>query len=902
MATPKLALIDVSALVHRAYHALPPMSTKAGMPTNAIYGFITMLQKVITTVKPTHMVAAFDVKGPTFRKKAFADYKAHRKKMADDLVPQLEGVRSVVKAFGIPMLSHQGFEADDIIGTLVEKIGASALKIIVTGDQDTFQLIDDTTRVFTLKRGVTDTILYDAALVREKFGFDVKFLPDYKGLRGDPSDNLPGVRGIGDKTARELIAQYGSIEHIYAHLDDIPVRARTKLEGQRETALLNRTLGTIRRDVPFDFDLAQAVFGTYDLQAVRAVFETFEFKSLVARLPQAQAEETPSLFKEEAEPSALPEHYHLVTTEDEQRQLRERLEAETIVAFDTETDGLGPRLFPIVGMSFAVKRGKTIDAWYVPMTPEALRPWKEFFENPAIKKVGHNIKYDMEVLLQSGIVLQGIVFDSMIANYLLKPQSRHHSLDAVAQEELSYTPIPLTHLIGQGKNQKKVSQVPLLDLARYAAEDAEVSYKLYEVLEPRIGDAGLRRVLYDLEVPLIPVLAALEMHGVKVDASKLKSLEQEVSKTIANLKKKIWSLAGEEFNINSTKQLRHILFEKLALPTHTIAKKQSGFSTAASELEKLRHEHALIPLLEEYRELSKLLSTYITTLPSLIDLRTQRLYSTFNQTIAATGRLSSTDPNLQNIPVKTPLGQSIRAAFVAEEGFTLIKADYSQFELRLVAHMSRDEKMMDTFRSGKDIHTATAAWIYGIPQDDVTPQQRREAKTINFGVLYGMGAQKFAREAGMSVERAKSFIGRYREQYSGITRFMEETVRHARETGFVETLFGRRRPVPELHARAPGIRAQAERIAFNFPIQGTQADILKKAMIELHQALAQQFPQARMVLTVHDELVVEAPTNEVSVVATLMKKIMEGAYTLDVPVVVEVAQGNNWRDMEPVTV
>ncbi len=893
---PKLALIDSHALIHRAYHALPPMSTRAGVPTNAVYGFVTMLLKMFSTLKPTHVVAAFDVKGGTFRDKEFADYKAHRKEADQELIVQFDLVKEVLKAFGIPVIFKKGFEADDVIGTIVNRLDGQMRTVIITGDMDTLQLVDEDTGVFTLKRGITDTILYTPELVREKYGFGPEHVVDYKGLAGDPSDNIPGVSGVGQKTAKDLILQFGSVENIFKNLSRVPDTYRKKLEGQEKAALFSKKLATIKRDVPIEFDLKDAELAGYDTQKVREVFEKFEFRSLLDKLPAGGTGIQPTLFadakrstNDEAQMTKMPENYHLIETKKEADALKQDLKKAEIVAFDTENDSLGIQ-HPIVGMSFALRQaqGKHIQAYYVPVNPESVKKWRDVLEDPKIKKTGHNLKYDMKILAQSGIQLKGVVFDSMLASYLLHPGARAHGLDTLAVQELNHHPIPLTSLIGSGKDQKKVSEVPLLDLARYAAEDAELALRLYEKLKKQLEAEKLERVLEELEVPLVTVLADMELAGVAVDVKQLKKLQKKVAARIEELKKTIWKAAGGEFNINSTQQLREVLFNKLKLSTVNISRKQSGFSTAASELNKLAGQHPIIEMMSEYRELSKLQNTYIEVLPELVDKKTGRIYGEFNQVIAATGRLSSQNPNLQNIPARTELGQEIRAAFAAPAGALFVKADYSQIELRLAAHLSQDEKMTAAFRAGEDIHAATATAL-GI--------SRRAAKTLNFGVLYGMGPQSFARAAKVSVEEARSFIGRYREQYSGLTRFIEATLEETRATQTVTTMFGRKRVMPEINSRAPVIRAQAERIAFNFPLQGSAADILKKAMIALHAHLQEKFPKAKLILTVHDELVAEVPEKDAKKVAKDMKKIMESVATLDVPLVVDVAIGKNWRDM-----
>lgn len=893
---PKLALIDSHALIHRAYHALPPMTTRKGMPTNAVYGFVTMLLKMFATLKPTHVVAAFDVKGPTFREKEYEEYKAHRKEADEELIVQFDLVKRVLQAFGIPVIFKKGFEADDVIGTIVTRLGGQMRTVIITGDMDTLQLVDEDTGVFTLKRGITDTILYTPELVREKYGFGPEHITDYKGLAGDPSDNIKGVAGVGQKTAQELIKQFGSVEEIFADLNTVPEKYRRKLKGQEKAALQSKRLATIARDVPIEFDLTKAKLAGYDSSKVRKVFEELEFRSLLAKLPRGGTEIQPTLLaaastkhNTQNTKSKLPDHYHLVQTKKEAEELKKNLKKAKIVAFDTENDALGAREYPIVGMSFALPG----HAYYVPVNRESVKEWRDILEDEEIKKTGHNLKYDMKVLAQSGVRLRGVVFDSMLASYLLHPGARAHGLDTLSVQELNHHPIPLTSLIGSGKDQKKVSEVPMLDLARYAAEDAELALRLYEKLKEQLEREKLERVLEELEVPLVSVLADMELSGVQVDAKQLTKLQKKVAQRIEELKKNIWAAAGGEFNINSTQQLREVLFNKLKLSTVNIARKQSGFSTAASELNKLMDQHLIIEMLSEYRELSKLQNTYIEVLPELVDKKTGRIYGEFNQVVAATGRISSQNPNLQNIPARTELGQEIRAAFAAPAGALFVKADYSQIELRLAAHLSQDEKMLAAFRAGADIHAATGAAL-GI--------SRRAAKTLNFGVLYGMGSQSFARAAKVSVEEARSFIGRYRQQYSGLTKFIEATLEEARATQVVTTMFGRKRLIPEINSRAPVIRAAAERAAFNFPLQGSAADILKKAMITLHKHMQKKFPKAKLILTVHDELVAEVPEKEAKSFAKDMKKIMESVTTLDVPLVVDMAVGKNWRDMEKVDV
>lgn len=896
----KLAIIDAHALIHRAYHALPPMTTPEGAPVNAVYGFTAMLIKMIATLKPTHVIAAFDMKGPTFRHVEYEGYKAQRKPLEDNLVVQFDIVRDVVRAFSIPIYEKQGFEADDIIGTIVKKLEKEIPIVVVTGDMDTLQLVSENTSVFTLKRGISDTILYTPELVKEKYGFEPKYIPDYKGLAGDPSDNIKGVSGIGVKTAKDLVGQFGPLEAIFEHSNELPSRAKKYIVGHENDALFSRKLAIIHQDVPVEIVLGDAEFITYDEKKVRVEFQKLGFRSLIARLPKSQNGFQPTLGMKTAEEVVLPDGYLIAQLREDQLILQKILKTKKIIAFDTETDGLGGRTSPIIGMSFACHGESGIQAWYVPINSATVLLWKDFFEDQTIQKTGHNVKYDMEVLLQSGIHVRGVVFDTMIASYLLQPGTRNYGMDNLAEEYLNYTPIPITDLIGSGKDQKSMREVPLVELARYAAEDADVSLRLYDYFYPKIEVEKLMDVLQGIELPLLDVLVHIEMTGIAIDENVLKQLSEKVDAKLMLLEQQIWSASGKEFNIASPKQLREILFVHLSLPTVGIKKTQSGFSTGADELEKLMDSHPIIALLSEYRELAKLKNTYLDALPLVIDGKTGRIYASFNQTVAATGRLSSSNPNLQNIPIRTEIGQEIRKAFIARDGFVLVKADYSQLELRIAAHVASDEKFLAAFRAGEDIHKSTASWVFSVPVDTVTDDMRRQAKTLNFGVLYGMGAQSFARTAHVSVEEARSFIDRYSAQYSGITHCIQATIDQARAQGFVETMFGRKRYIPEIQSNNPAIRAGAERAAFNFPIQGAEADILKKAMIALYAHMQKTYPDSSIVLTVHDELVCEVKKEASLQFAKDMKRIMEGVVTLDAPLIADVGVGATWGDIQAV--
>lgn len=916
----RFMLVDGNALIYRAYHALPPLTTKKGELVNAVYGFTTLLLKAIHDLDPEYVAVAFDLAGPTFRHEAYKEYKATRSKTPDELINQFDRVKEVVSTLNIPIFGVQGFEADDVIGTLSRQAAKEGIEtVIVTGDMDTLQLVNHLVRVYTMRRGFTDTVIYDVEAVTDKYGLTPEQFVDFKALKGDASDNIPGVDGIGEKTASTLIGAFGSLDAMYewleGHKEDaalkeapckITPRIRDILLNGKEQAYQSRHLSEIVCDVPIELDLKAASLKDYDRKKAVDLFQELEFRSLLVRLPEIHDDNTTSrpssgdtkqtdLFGTSEDKAiatqATGAQYHLVQTEAELTKLIKTLEKSTGFVVDTETDFLNG---PVIGLSFAVAPG---EAWYVPTLPNAtigklkrdeiLAALKPVLEDETIEKYGHNMKYDYLAIRKEGIVVAPLAFDTMIASYLINPTNRQHNLDAVTFMELGIEKIPLAQLIGV----KKLDSLATVDVAKvceYACEDADITYRLYERFQPQLNGNHLKKVFYQLEMPLVPILGEMEATGIKLDCDYLADLSKRLTKRVEELKQEIYEQAGQEFNINSPAQLSVILFDKLQLQHPDLKKTKTGTSTAASELEKLRGMHPVIDLLFEYREITKLLSTYIDVLPTLVD-DNQRVHTSYSQTTAATGRLSSSDPNLQNIPIRTELGREIRHAFVAEKGCKLISADYSQIELRVVAHMAGDEALAKAFREGRDIHQEVA---------DTLGVDRRVGKTLNFAVLYGQGAYSTAGQLGIPMHQAKQYIDAYFTRYSGIRRFLDDTLRQAREKGYVETLFGRRRYIPEILSSNFSVRGAAERMATNMPVQGTAADIMKKAMIDIAHSGELEKYNAKLLLQVHDELVLEVPEEHVETVSKVVKDLMESAYELSVPLLAEVNVGNTWGEMK----
>ncbi len=914
---PQLVLIDGHALAHRAFHALPAdMKTTRGELTNAVFGFTSMLLNVLRDEKPTHIAVTFD-KGHTFREEMYADYKANRAAMADELRAQMERIRQVVEALNIPIFEQEGYEADDLLGTLARQAEDQGIEtLIVTGDTDILQLVDEHTRVLTSRWRFSDTVTYDPGGVRERYGLSPAQLVDYKALVGDKSDNIPGVPGVGDKTAVSLLQQYGSLEGIYEHLDEIPPRFRDKLVAGRESAFLSRKLATIVRDAPVRLDLEACRMHTYDRARVMDLFRELEFRSLAERLPDTEARPRPggarqlSLF--EAAPAAVPTpaappaDYRTVTDEEALRDLVARLERAPAFTFDTETTHTDPMQAELVGLALTDCAGCGA---YVPVAappgephlpPETvLQALSPLLSDPAKPKYGHNVKYDLAVLERAGVHVAGIAFDTMIAEWLANPTSKNLGLKALAWARLKQEMTPITDLIGRGKQQVTMRAVPVAQVAAYACADVDMTHRLVAILEAELKEKQLWRLFTEVEMPLVPVLAAMEMAGVRLDTAFLAQMSAELAARLEKLDARIQEMVGYTFNVNSPQQLSDALFKKLGLPAQGLRKTQSGhYSTAADVLERLRGKHPVIDVILEQRELAKLKSTYVDALPALVNPRTGRLHTSYNQTGTVTGRLSSSEPNLQNIPIRTELGRQVRRAFVAEPGWQLISADYSQVELRIMAHISGDEGLLGAFARGEDIHASTAAAILGVPLAQVTPDMRRLAKTVNFGLSYGQTAYGLAQATGLTQAEAEDFIKAYFERFPKVREYIDTTKALATRQGYVETLLGRRRYFPEL---LPGSRADhnvrlaAERMAINAPIQGTAADIIKIAMIRLHRALRERNLGARMILQVHDELVVEASDEEVDSVAPLMREVMESAFDLKAPLKVDLTVGPTWE-------
>ena len=903
MANKKFIIIDGNSLLHRAWHALPPLTTKTGEITNAVYGFTMILLRVLKDLKPDYLAVAFDSRGPTFRHQEFKEYKAQRIKQPDEFYQQFPRVKEILENFGIKYLEVPGYEADDIIASLKLKTQSLKLKtIVVSGDLDLLQLVDKQTEVYTLKKGITEVAIYDEKAVKERYGLKPEQMIDFKALRGDPSDNILGVKGIGEKTALELIKKFGSLENLYQNLDQAEIKDRVKtiLKEQKENAFFSKKLVTIKKNVPLKVNLDDLKMTQPDKEKIINLFQKLEFHSLLSRVLNLLTPIEADKKEEQTQFKPKINDYVLIDSKEKFENFLAELKKQKEFALDTETTGLNPFEAKLLGISFSWQAGK---AFYLPINnfQFSLSDLKSILENPAIKKIGHNIKYDFEVLENFGIKLAGIFFDTMVAAYLLNPGKRTYSLDFLVFAEFGFQMTTLESLIGKkGKKQIPIEMLPIKKLADYSCADADYTWRLKQKLESQLKTRGkLWWVFEKIEMPLIEVLAKMEKNGLKIDLDFLKNLSAEVKKDLEKLETKIFNLTGEKFNLNSPSQLKDVLFNKLKIPIKGLSKTKTGVSTAASELDKLKTAHPVIPLILEYRELSKLYSTYLETLPKLVNPKTLRLHTSFNQTITATGRLSSSEPNLQNIPVRTELGKKIRQAFIAENGYSLISADYSQIELRIIASLSQDKKMIDFFQEGKDIHQMTAAEIKGLPPEKVTPEMRRLAKTVNFGIIYGLGRTGLAESAGISKEEAEKFIEKYFKIYHQVKEYIEKLKKEAQEKEYAETLFGRRRYLPEIVSDVQVLKAEAERAAINMPIQGLVADLIKLAMIELDKKLSVFGEAVKMVLQIHDELLFEVKDEKVKEVVKIIKEVMENPpIKLAVPIKVEIRTGKNWGTLK----
>ena len=882
----KLFIIDGNSYIYRAFYAIRGLATSSGLPTNAVFGFANMLLKVIKEKSPDMLAIAFDPKGPTRRHGEFKEYKAHRPPMPRDLVPQIPYIHKLVEAFRIPVFIKEGQEADDVIATLARRAVTDGTEVtVVTGDKDLLQLVGPDIKVYdTLKEKV-----YEPKDVEERFGVLPDKMVEIMGLMGDASDNIPGVPGIGEKTAQALIKQYGTIENLLAHVQEITrPKLKHSLTEFAHLARLSRELARLHEDVPVELDYASLKMKEPDNIALLKLFRELEFTALLKYITQ--------------EPEKGADHKTVLTEADFQALLS-ALSSAAEVSVDTETTSLDPLKARLVGISFSVQPHQ---AYYLPLghtytgapkqisLDSALSALRPILGNPSIKKIGQNLKYDILVLGQYKIAVHGAAFDTMIASYLLNPSKTSHGLEAIALEYLNYKVTTYTDVTGSGKNQIGFNEVDIETATRYSGEDADIALRLKRTLGPKLEEQGLEKLFREIEMPLMEVLVSMERNGVKVDADFLGTMSKKLEKEAAKIEKYIYELAGVEFNINSPKQLAEILFEKLKLtPTR---RTKTGFSTNVDVLEELAQVHPLPAEILTFRTLSKLKSTYVDALPAMINPDTGRLHTSFNQAVTATGRLSSSDPNLQNIPIRTDVGREIRRAFIAEREASLLAADYSQIELRILAHMSGDPALITTFIEDQDVHTRTASEIFGLSPEEITSEMRRKAKAVNFGIIYGMSAFGLAQNIGVSNAEARRYIDSYFARYPKVREFLDRTIEDAKTKGFVTTLFGRRRFIPELGASVVSVRNFGERTAVNTPIQGTAADIIKVAMIHIHNSMGEQGLGSRMILQVHDELVFEVPDKEIELMKRLVKEKMEGVVRLSVPIRVDMGVGKNWDE------
>lgn len=876
-----LYLIDGNSYVYRAFYAIRDLSNSKGFPTNAIYGFTTMLMKIIREKKPDGIVVSFDSAVPTERHRLYEAYKAHRPETPPDLIKQVPYIKKIISAFNIAIFEMPGYEADDILGTIAEKAASEGMDVfIVTGDKDMLQLINDKVKVYDPMK---DRV-FDEEFVREKFGIGPERITEFMALTGDSADNIPGIKGIGEKTARELLTEFKSLEDLLENAGRIKKeKLRALVSGGVDLARLSWKLATLDTSVPLEIVMEEFRIREPDWPALLSLFSEFEFTRLMKLIP---SETTREILHE------------TVLSEERVREISSSIKNE--FAFDIESTGRNPVTADLVGIALCAEKGR---ASYIPVShsypgaplqvnkEEALEILRANFEDEGIAKTGHNIKYDMLMLRQDGIQVKGLLYDTMIASYLLNPNKPIHSLEEAGMEHLSYRKKTFMEVM---KKRSFFSEVPLEEAAPYACDDASLSFELRDVLFRKLRENNLENLYLDIEMPLVYVLADLEMAGVKVDSPKLEGISKELEREIEGLKRRIYFLAGEEFNINSPKQLSNILFHNLGFQPGK--KTKTGFSTEMGVLEELAAVHELPREILNYRSLNKLKTTYIDVLPALVNPETGRIHTSFNQAATATGRLSSSEPNMQNIPVKGEWGRRMRETFIAEENNLLLSADYSQVELRILAHLSNDEGLISAFRNNLDIHTRTASELFGLPVDKVSAEMRRVAKTVNFGVIYGISPFGLSETLSISRDEAKKYIEQYFLRHPGVKDYIGKCIGEAKDKGYVITLFGRRRAVPEMLSRNSATRQLGERLAINSPIQGTAADIIKIAMINIHKIFIEQNLSSKMILQVHDELLFEIRKQELETVISIVKKEMEGVITLSVPLSVSISYGKNWAE------
>jgi len=919
MTKKKFVIIDALAMAYRAYYAFMnrPLVSSTGEPTSAVYGFITQMLRVLEETKPDFLAVAFDSKEKTFRHEMYNLYKSSRSAMPDDMIPQIQRIKEFIEHLNVPLYIKPGFEADDIIGTAVKVAEEqNYISYAVTPDKDYVQLV--TKNVKLIKTGKSnELIITDEEKVKKDYGFEPKFMIDFLALVGDSSDDIPGVVGVGPKSAQPLIEQFGHLEDIYKNIEKIEKKGiKTKLENSKDNAILSKELATIVTDVEIDFTFENEL-PKPDFEKLGKMFNELEFKNILLRIKKIYSEDISESELEEANPEQSKKtfdksktKYHLVNSIDGAKSLASLLSKSKEFVFDTETDSLNTLEVNLAGASFSIKPG---EAYFVITNPftdstdlfaqdsedkidvkDFVKIFKPIFENEGIKKICQNGKYDIGVLSKYEIELKGFSFDTMLASYLIEPDQKH-GMDALSEKYLNYSPIPFSKIVGDKKDATKIFSIESDKLNEYASEDADITMQLYKVLKKEIKKNNLEDLAYNIEFPLAVVLEKMERNGVKLDSKTLYEFSKELEVMINSFTTKIHNLAGEEFNIKSTKQLQHILFEKIKLkPTK---KTKTGFSTDAKSLEALKGEHDIIDILLNYRQITKLKSTYADALPRLVNANTGRLHTTFNQTIALTGRLSSIKPNLQNIPIRTELGREIRKAFIpTDKNHLILSADYSQIELRIMAHISKDEGMVTAFKNKEDIHRSTAALVFGVKPEDVDTDMRRKAKEVNFGILYGIGPFGLANRLGISRIHAKDVIDTYFETFKNIKGMMDSFIEQAKEKGYAETINGRRRFLRNINSKNRVVRQFEERVAINMPIQGTAADMIKIAMINIHNELEKRRTKTKMILQVHDELLFDLHKDEQAELIPVIKSLMENAMKFDVPITVEAGVGKNWLE------
>jgi DNA polymerase-1 len=924
----KLFLLDAYALIFRSYYAFikNPRITSRGLNTSAIFGFLLTLEEVLQKQKPSHIAVVFDTPSPTFRHEMFKDYKANRDETPEDIKKAVPYIKRLIEAYKIPVIDYPGFEADDVIGTLAKKASQKGFTTyMMTPDKDFAQLVTDKILMFKPSRGGNESVQWGVEDIKREFSVQrPEQVIDILALMGDASDNIPGAPGVGPKTAMKLISEFGSVEEVFRNTDKLKGKLKEIIENNREQIEISKKLATIELNVPVELKEEELVMGIPDSQKLKTLFDELEFKTIAAKIlseidsqvktleekqtPEATETKQGSLFFEEGENVAVTpkstiedvnHDYMLVSDENELKEVIKQGLSQKEICFDTETTGINPLDSEIVALALCWEKSSGYLVHFPESqekTREKLEIIKPLLENNDILKIGQNLKFDIQVLANYGLEVKGTLFDTMIAHYLLEPDMRHN-MNLLSEIYLSYSPVHIESLIGEkGESQKNMRSVPVEKLKEYAVEDADVTFRLKEVFEPRIKSEGLYDLAHDIEMPLIPVLAEMERNGVILDQDDLKSITSGLRDDIIALEKEIYDLAGTEFNISSPKQLGDILFVRLKLDDKARITKTKQFVTNEEILQRLAHKHPIVNKVLEYRGLKKLLSTYVEALPLLIDNKTGRIHTSFNQAVAATGRLSSNNPNLQNIPVRDERGREIRKAFIPAKGHVFLSADYSQIELRLMAHLSKDKSMISDFLSGNDIHAATASKIFNVNIKDVTREMRSRAKTANFGIIYGISSFGLSERLTIGRKEAKDLIDGYFNSYPGVKMYMDESIRKAREKGYVTTIFGRRRYLRDIHSRNQVVRGNAERNAINAPIQGSAADIIKIAMVRIHEKLKSGKFRSKMLLQVHDELIFEALDSELERLKEMVIYEMSNAARLDVPLMVDWGTGKNWLE------